>query len=181
MQRKTWYSILGLNAMPLSLKNLLRRNLRRKLGQESRITSTASLFISGALNIISVSNFCRWQHHSSKFSLLKPGISKILIDLRKGACEMMSPKQDFGKEQVISKCLRLGNKILFVSRSCLALVDMLRKGHSFCMINETKFGQFTATSIISKPPHCIFSPLSCLPINSRHAATSSTIMFSRVR
>jgi hypothetical protein len=30
MQRKTWYSILGVDAMPLSLKNLLLSNEGRK-------------------------------------------------------------------------------------------------------------------------------------------------------
>ena len=44
MQRKTWYSILGMDAMSLSLKNLLLRMYFNPLGDEKMSFNVLSFF-----------------------------------------------------------------------------------------------------------------------------------------
>jgi len=131
------------------------------LGQESNIRSMPSLPRSGALKMMRVSRFCMWPIHSIKDSLRKPGNSNTLTDLSAGAFLMIKLKHRVGKlGQVISKCLRWGKSITLSFRTFFMDV----KGHSFWMISDSMLGLLRATSIMSKPAHCIFKPFNCLPV-----------------
>ena len=58
MQRKTWYSILGVEAMPLFLKNLPFRSLVRRSGLVTRKWVSPNFpIISNHIVLISISNF----------------------------------------------------------------------------------------------------------------------------